>query len=92
MLLRALGSSKELEVDIFSVRLEPGFEMLLCSNGLWEMVRDEEIEDILLQDISFLRKAHRLIDMSNANGGENNITDIILKENQPCSQLNMRSL
>ncbi|MBF8264985.1 MAG: protein serine/threonine phosphatase [Dehalococcoidia bacterium] len=82
LLLRSLGSSEELVVDMFSEQLAVGDEMLLCSNGLWEMARDEEIEDILHQNMTPLQKVQHLIDLANANGGVDNITVVIIKATQ----------
>ena len=85
VLLRSLGSGEELVVDMFSEQLAVGDEMLLCSNGLWEMARDEEIEDILHQNMTPLQKVQHLIDLANANGGVDNITVVIVKATQPHS-------
>ncbi|MGI8586877.1 MAG: protein phosphatase 2C domain-containing protein [Chloroflexia bacterium] len=76
---RALGDAHLTadEVDIFQVNLRPHDGLLLCSDGLWEMVRDEEIERIMLAAPDLPTAAHLLIAAANRNGGEDNITVII---------------
>jgi protein phosphatase len=65
------------EIDIFHVRLRPLDALVLCSDGLWEMVRDEDIERIMLDAPDLPTAAQHLIDAANRNGGEDNISVII---------------
>ncbi|WP_230397775.1 Stp1/IreP family PP2C-type Ser/Thr phosphatase [Novisyntrophococcus fermenticellae] len=77
IITRAIGTGEEVEIDFFDVKLEPGNQLLMCSDGLTNMVTDEEIyEAIQIQEGN---KAQRLIDMANANGGKDNITVIIVE-------------
>jgi serine/threonine protein phosphatase PrpC len=75
---RALGDSRltEEEIDVYSERLRPGDGLLLCSDGLWDFVRDPDIAATLasLGDPQSISQA--LIDQANANGGEDNISVI----------------
>jgi serine/threonine protein phosphatase PrpC len=75
---RSLGDKAQLEVDIFSETLQPGDRLLLCSDGLWEMLRDPDIQAILNQAPSLQAACDKLIDRANANGGEDNISAIVV--------------
>jgi len=76
---RALGGKPELEVDVQSLKLEPGDRLLLCSDGLTTMLDDEAIRTIVLGDDGGVDRAEALVEAANENGGEDNITAILLK-------------
>jgi PPM family protein phosphatase len=76
---RCLGTGPKIEVDLFQQELKPGSSLLLCSDGLWEMVRDNEIQDILLAADSAQSACERLVARANEHGGVDNITVVMLK-------------
>jgi PPM family protein phosphatase len=76
---RAVGSKPELKVDISYVHLRRGDTLLLCSDGLWEMMRDEEISGVLRSIPDPFGACQVLISRANANGGDDNITVVIAK-------------
>ena len=78
IIYRSLGSRSDLEVDVFTLELEPGDRLLLCSDGLWEMVRDGMIEEVLLERDDPQQACERLIELANLAGGDDNITVIVL--------------
>ena len=79
VIYRSLGDKPELEIDTFPLTLQPGDRLLLCCDGLWEMVRDNLIEDTLLQYPDNARYAcATLIKLANSAGGEDNISVIIV--------------
>ena len=78
-ILRSLGDSEEPEVDIFEVRLEPGETLFLCSDGMWEMVRDPKMAEIIKSFSAPPDAAQALIKEGNANGGEDNISVILVQ-------------
>ena len=78
VILRSLGDEKKVEVDIFRQQLRPGDRLLLCSDGLWEMVDEDAIERILRQASSPTTACDLLIDAANRGGGEDNISAVIV--------------
>jgi protein phosphatase len=78
ILLRTVGTERDVEIDIFRVELEPGDRVLLCSDGLWGEVEDVDIAAIL-QTYSDPRVAAReLVRASHQGGGKDNCT-LLLK-------------
>jgi PPM family protein phosphatase len=79
LIYRSLGAGhKNIEVDIFHENLRPGDKLLLCSDGLWEMVRHEDLRDMLGKHLNPQAICERLITMANESGGEDNITAIVV--------------
>jgi serine/threonine protein phosphatase PrpC len=79
VILRALGTSPEVEVSMiepFGVRA--GDKYLLCSDGLYDLVRDEEIAAVLTESEDIHAAGERLIAMAKERGGHDNITVGIL--------------
>lgn len=77
-LSRAFGASKKIEPDFFEVNLDYGDYLLLCTDGLTNMVSDERILAIVKEDTSIEKKVDKLIDEANANGGKDNIAIILI--------------
>src|SRR6266851_4127111 len=74
---RSLGNHPTVEVDTFTVTVQPGDILLLCSDGLWEMVRDAEIEEILRSSASFCSQLCAMLVQAALNrGGKDNISVI----------------
>lgn len=77
LITRALGTSRRVNADYYPLTLEKGQKLLLCSDGLTSMLRDEEILPILREeDIKLC--CENLIRTANDNGGHDNITVLIL--------------
>ncbi len=91
---RSLGEKEAAEIDVFRQRLAPGDKLLLCCDGLWEMVRDPDIEQVLRHD-DLPQVTNTLIEMANENGGVDNITAIVVKvmeESRPAKQPMIQSV
>jgi serine/threonine protein phosphatase PrpC len=78
-IFRSLGEQEDVQVDTFNVVFQPGDQLLLCSDGLWEMVRNPRLEEMLrsYRDLHDLSEA--LVEEANANGGVDNISAIIVR-------------
>ncbi|QOR68516.1 Stp1/IreP family PP2C-type Ser/Thr phosphatase [Cytobacillus suaedae] len=79
VVLRALGTEVSVEMDKKTIILEDDDYLLLCSDGLSNKVPDEVMKEILLQSESLDKKAETLISLANENGGEDNITLVIVQ-------------
>ena len=76
---RSLGEKPLVDVDAFTVQLQPGDKLLLCSDGLWDMVRDPKIEGVMknyVQDPNMTGNA--LIKEALEGGGEDNVSVIVV--------------
>ncbi|CAH0120113.1 MULTISPECIES: Stp1/IreP family PP2C-type Ser/Thr phosphatase [unclassified Paenibacillus] len=81
VVIRALGTDAEVEVDINPIQLEQGEILLLCSDGLSDLMTDEEIAAIVsLPSLSLEEKAERLLRDALQAGGEDNITVVLLEQ------------
>jgi serine/threonine protein phosphatase PrpC/Na+-transporting methylmalonyl-CoA/oxaloacetate decarboxylase gamma subunit len=75
---RSLGEKELVEVDTFTVELQPGDKLLLCSDGLWDMVRDPLIQQVLSKPASDPNKTgQELIKAALEGGGEDNVSVIV---------------
>lgn len=79
VILRAIGTEPDVRIDTKTIMFEEGDILLLCSDGLSNKVKEEEMVSILQAEDSLELKASSLINMANENGGEDNITLIILE-------------
>jgi protein phosphatase len=76
---RSLGDQLEIAVDTFPLQLRVGDRLLLCSDGLWEMVRDPQMAQILADEPNPQLACDRMVAAANVNGGEDNISVIIVE-------------
>ncbi len=77
VLTRALGVSSDLEIDITELEIDAGSTLLLCTDGLTNMVRDNEILKLCNEKTEPAALAEALIDLANSRGGFDNITVVI---------------
>lgn len=78
MLYRALGQNETVEVDTLTRRLPAKSRLLLCSDGLWNVVEDKEIADIVKQTANPQEACNKLIALANTRGGGDNVTVLLL--------------
>ncbi len=78
IITRAVGTAEDVKIDFFDLKLEAGERLMMCSDGLSNMVEDSEIFDILTDD-DIEDPAAALVDRANANGGLDNIAVIVVQ-------------
>jgi serine/threonine protein phosphatase PrpC len=77
---RSLGEKANVEIDVFNVPLREGDKLLLCSDGLWDMVRDPQIEAVIRQPAPDPSKTGEdLIQSALEGGGEDNVSVIVVQ-------------
>lgn len=78
IITRAIGARDTIEIDFFHEELKSGDIVLMCSDGLTNMLEDEEIGRILKSQGTIEERAEKLIEAANSNGGKDNIAVIIV--------------
>jgi serine/threonine protein phosphatase PrpC len=78
LLYRTIGSDEIVMVDTFQVTLKKGGSLLLCSDGLWGEVADEEIHKAFAAGIDAGTACSRLVQTALQNGGKDNITAVVV--------------
>ena len=79
IITRALGARDYIDADFFSRELKPGDLVMLCSDGLTNMVEDEAIRRILTGEGSLESRVEKLVETANQNGGKDNISVIVIE-------------
>lgn len=79
IITRAVGAEDTVKADFFTVRLEAGDEILMCTDGLTNMLEDEEIRMILDGARDIVEKTQELVRAANENGGRDNISVILIE-------------
>jgi len=79
IITRALGPEAEVEVDTFSFSARPGDLVVLCSDGLTTMIKDDEIAAIIGRSESLDEAVRALVEAANERGGRDNITVVAFR-------------
>ncbi len=79
IITRALGVEPDVEVDIIVKDLQHNDRVLLCSDGLTDMITPEDITSILVDRSEPQEAADRLVDAANEAGGQDNITAMVVR-------------
>ena len=82
IITRAIGVSDEVDPDYFSTGLMPGERLLLCSDGLSNMIEDSQILRIVRQEKDLRLCAQELVDTANRNGGRDNIAVVLVEQDE----------
>ena len=75
---RAIGDLDDVSTELFSVDLTESSILLLCSDGLTNMVSDQEILEIIKSEDNIKGQVEELVRKANENGGKDNITAMII--------------
>ena len=80
IITRAIGAEDNVEADFFDIECKPGAVILMCSDGLSNMVEDSRIEEIVhMPKISLEEKGQTLVREANQNGGKDNIAVVLIE-------------
>ena len=84
VLYNALGAgAAEVVPEVHKVALQPGDTIMLCTDGLYRHVRDDEIRDLLETELEPPESCRSLIDLANFRGGHDNITVVVARLGAP---------
>lgn len=79
IITRAVGVKNKVRIDFFDVGLYPGDKILLCTDGLTNMVEDEHIFELVKKESSLEMAAQKLVATANRNGGKDNISVVLVE-------------
>ena len=82
IITRTLGISDDADIDVNLYRLAANDRLLLCTDGLSNMVENDQLLAVLESDASTSEKCEQLITAANQAGGPDNITVLIAENNQ----------
>jgi serine/threonine protein phosphatase PrpC len=78
VITRCLGTSSDVDVYVASETVQDGDVLLLCTDGLWSLVEEDELRSIVEQ-YDPQESAKRLVERANENGGPDNITAVVVR-------------
>ena len=79
IITRAVGTAETVDTDLFALKLKPGDQILMCSDGLSNMVDEFEMEYIIRSEESLKSKVEDLVKAANRGGGKDNISVILIE-------------
>ncbi|MCM2323009.1 MAG: Stp1/IreP family PP2C-type Ser/Thr phosphatase [Oligoflexia bacterium] len=83
VITRSVGFEPKILVDVYRTRVRPGDVFVICSDGLSGLVEDPEILTIVQRELfqggDIQRTVRALVDAANANGGDDNITAVVIQ-------------
>lgn len=79
VITRALGNKRKVDVDLIKREILPGDSFMLCSDGLTNVIKDDEIKEVLLTNRDKVKEScEQLIQMARDRGGPDNITVVVV--------------
>ena len=79
IITRAVGAGQKIEIDFFSLDLAEGESILMCSDGLTNMLEDEEIRMIMQGQRDVVERVQALVEEANKRGGMDNISVVLIE-------------
>lgn len=79
ILLRTVGTERDVDIDVFKVDVQSGDKIMMCSDGLWGEVEDQQIESIMNSFADPRLAARELVRASHHGGGKDNVTLMIVE-------------
>lgn len=79
VITRAIGGEASVEPDYFQVTMEPGETILLCSDGLYNMVSEHTMKAVVNAKMPLKAKVEKLISLANEAGGKDNIAVVLIE-------------
>jgi serine/threonine protein phosphatase PrpC len=79
VIYRCIGDQPVVDVDTGRLSLAAGDRIILCSDGLWEMIRNEGIEEVMMREADPQAACDLLVNHANLAGGEDNISVIVVQ-------------
>ena len=79
IITRAVGVSEDVDTDLFALKLKSGDQILMCSDGLSNMVDELEMEYIIRSEDGVEARAKALVDAANRSGGQDNISVVLVE-------------
>ena len=82
IITRAIGATGNVNIDFFEVSLKEGDVILMCSDGLSNMLEDKDILEIVTTNDDLQTTANALVSAANENGGSDNISVVLIRYEQ----------
>jgi serine/threonine protein phosphatase PrpC len=79
VILRALGTEPEVQPDVEDLIVMPGDTLLMTSDGLTRLVNDNDILEMIVASSNLQEACNKLVQAAKHNGGDDNITCLILR-------------
>ena len=79
IITRAVGAEPKIDIDFFEAALKEEDTVLLCSDGLTNMIEDEDNRRIMKSQRDIAEQAEKLVQTANAKGGKDNITVVVIE-------------